>query len=161
HCIGCYESFNNSVIVYGQGDFLLDYPENNLVKTSMLINISIDEKMIVNFIPITKKGNCVRMAKDTEKENILNSFYERSEEILEEGLIEQKYEEFALININYYLSKFSGILKLFSYLERKLFNGWILNKKYNKRKLSDIRNYIECEAHRELIIAGIKIKEKS
>lgn len=161
HCIGCYESYNNSVIIYGQGDFLLDYPENNSVKTSMLININIDEKMIVNFIPITKKGNCVRMAKDTEKENILNSFFERSEEILKDGFIEQKYEEFALININYYLSKFSGLLKLFAYLERKLFNGWILNKKYNKRKLSAIRNYIECEAHRELVIAGIKVKEKS
>lgn len=161
HCIGCYELYNNSIIVYGQGNFLFDGTDDELWKTSVLININIEEKMNVDFIPIVKNKNKVRLANNSEKEDILNSFYKRSEEILQKGFIEQKYEEYALKNINYYLSKFSGIFKLFTYLQRKLFNGWFLNKKYNKRKLSAIRNFIECEAHRELVIQGIKIKEKS
>lgn len=34
-----------------------------------------------------------------------------------------------------------------------------MKKKYNKKQLLAIQNYIECEAHRELVIAGLKIEK--
>lgn len=35
----------------------------------------------------------------------------------------------------------------------------LLKRKYKKQRLLAIQNYIECEAHRELLIKGLNIKK--
>ena len=36
--------------------------------------------------------------------------------------------------------------------------GYLLKKKVNKEYLLEIENFIECEAHRELFLTGIKAR---
>ena len=161
HCIGCYEKYEKSTIVYGQGNFLFDnLISNEYWDTSLIIKVSISNEMNVDYIPVVKKGNCVSLADNKEMEDILNSFLHRSQELLHEGFIEQNYQEFAKANIQEYLRKFSGLGRLFFSIDNRLFNGQLLKKIYNKKKLLAIRDYIECEAHRELVVTGLKIEEK-
>jgi len=158
HCIGCFEQYRNGTIVYGQGNFLFDDCESEFDKTSLLIKVSISDKFQVDYIPIMKVGNGVRLAEGQVYEKILSSFRKRSLAILKKGFIEQQYSKLALKNLDSYLQRFSGFSKWLSHIDRRLLNGMFMNKKYNKKQLFAIQNYIECEAHRELIIAGLKNK---
>jgi poly-gamma-glutamate synthesis protein (capsule biosynthesis protein) len=156
HCIGCYENYQSSTIVYGQGNFLFDYSDSEFEKTSLLIKVSISDKVQIDYIPIVKTGNGVRLAVGQAAEDIPIAFHKRSSEILKSGFVEQQYRQFAQENIQSYLRRFSGFGKWLSRIDRKLLNGMLLKRKYDKKQLLAIQNYIECEAHRELVIAGLK-----
>lgn len=156
HCIGCYEHYNSATIIYGQGNFIFDHHDNEYWNTSLLIKVTINGNMQIDYIPIIKTGNCVRLATGSLKDEILGSFHQRSQEILQDGFIELKYQDFTSSYLQSYLRKFSGFGKWTSIIDRKLLNGLLLKLKYGKNDLLAIRNYIECEAHRELLIEGIK-----
>lgn len=162
HSIGCYEKYEKSTIVYGQGNFIFDYSDSEFWKTSLLIQVTIEHDLSVEYIPIVKDVSGVRLATGNAAEEILNAFKKRSNEILEEGFIEQRYQEFAKTNIQTYLRRLSGFGKWLSRFDRRLLNGILLKRKYNKQQLLSIQNFIECEAHRELLTKGLSIliKEK-
>ena len=158
HCIGCEEKYNGSTIVYGQGNFLFDLSESEFWQTSLLI--SLDEDLNISYIPIKKQGACVCLAKGKEKDEILSAFLARNQEIKQEGFIEENYSEFAKNMITNYLLTFSGIRK--SYIlkainklsDYRLFDYYI-KKRFSKNNILAIKNYIECEAHKEALIESI------
>lgn len=159
HCIGCEEKYLNGTIVYGQGNFLFDYTESEYWQTGLLI--SLNSNFEITYIPIVKKNNTVRLAEDSISNEILKQFKMRSEEILDDRVIKEKYSEFSRKMIVNYLLTFSGkrrsiilraIKKLFGY---RLINKYF-NRKYSKDDLLAIQNYVECEAHRELVVEGLK-----
>lgn len=82
-------------------------------------------------------------------------------ELLDEEFVEKNYEKFVAENIKSYLSKLSGFGKWKSKKYIKLLNNILLNQKYNSKKLLAIQNYVECEAHRELLISGLKYMKES
>lgn len=163
HCVGCEEKYNGATIVYGQGNFLFDGSENECWQTSLIV--SVNENGEVSYIPLKKTGNSVRVAKEDEAADIMDGFINRSEEIKQNGFIERKYTEFAETMINQYLFAFSGIKKTFIYkvinkLSGHKMDSWILKNKYTKAKKLALQNFIECEAHRELLIQGLRINNK-
>ena len=155
HCIGCYEEFEGSTIVYGQGNFIFDHSESDFWKTSLLVKVVINEEPQLEYIPIVKNGNGVRLAEDLEAKKILEDFQKRSSEIVKPGFIEKKYNEFALDNRLFYIRKFAGMGRLLSKIDRTFLNNMLAKHKYNNKQLLAIQNYIECEAHRELMLTGL------
>ena len=93
HCVGCEEKFLTGRIVYGQGNFLFDDSESDYWKTSILIQIQND--FSITYLPLVKCGNKVRLAEEKLAQNILDKFYQRSEEIKNKGFIEENYNIFA------------------------------------------------------------------
>ncbi len=87
-----------------------------------------------------------------------DSIYRRSAEILEDCFVMKHYDLFVKENIEKHMRLFMGLGKWKSRIDRYLLNGALLRYKYNKTNLLAIQNYIECEAHRELILAGLKSK---
>jgi hypothetical protein len=156
HCIGCYENFEGSTIVYGQGNFIFDHSDSDFWKTSLLVQVTIKEKVHIEYVPIVKNANGVCLAVGNEAEEILNNFHQRSREILDSEFVENQYREFASSNYNSYIRKISGMNRLISKLDRCLFNNKIIKHKYNNKQLLAIQNYIECEAHRELMLVGLQ-----
>jgi len=159
HCIGCFENYEASTIIYGQGNFLFDYSDSEFWKTSLLIKVNINGGLYIDYTPIVKRGNSIRLATSQVAEDILAKFKQRSNEILQEGFIEEQYRKFAQDNMQNYLRSFSGFGKWLSRIDRRLLNGMLLKRKYNKNQLLAIQNFIECEAHRELVLAALKIEE--
>lgn len=49
-----------------------------------------------------------------------------------------------------------GLGKLISRIDRYLLKGLLVKIKYNKKKILALQNYIDCEAHRELLITVLK-----
>ncbi|MEE0041328.1 CapA family protein [Catenibacterium sp.] len=159
HCIGCKEEYLQGTIVYGQGNFLFDDEENEYWQTSLLIMLSSDFE--VKYIPLKKTGNSVRLAKGAEAENVLEQFNIRSEEILDSDKVYQHYSELADQYKNHYLFSVMKIKRGLLYrIINKLTKGSldknIINKAFNSMYRYELENYVECEAHRELLLNILK-----
>lgn len=156
HCVGCMEEYNGSTLVYGQGNFLFDDCDDVLWRTSLLINIGDD--LSVTYIPIEKKQNTIRLATGEHAEMILYEFSRRNQQIKSAGFIENEYKSFADSMLDQYLYTMSPRwigTRIFKRLLGRRFIKWFVKmryKRYKEKHLLAMRNYIECEAHRELLI---------
>lgn len=170
HCIGAREEWqegqHGGTIVYGQGNFLFDRSESEYWQTGLLIELTLSEEDAeVAYIPLRKAAETVRLAKSEEAAEILTAFEKRSEELKDSDLMEKRYQEFADSMLEGYLSSFAGKKSLPFRICNKL-SGYrlirrSLKRKYGKTERLAIRNYVECEAHRELLIRGLKNKEEA
>lgn len=159
HCIGCKEEYLQGTIIYGQGNFLFDDEENEYWQTSLLIKLSEDFK--IEYIPLQKNGNTVRLAKGDEGKIILEQFNLRSKEILNPMKVYQHYSELADQYKNHYLFSVMKIKRGLLYrIINKLTKGSldknIINKAFNSMYRYELENYVECEAHRELLLNILK-----
>lgn len=158
HCIGCEEKYLNGTIVYGQGNFLFDRSESEYWRTSLLIHIN--DNFELTYYPIVKCENKVRLAEGKIKEDIIKEFKNRSEEIKQIGFVEKEYMKLAEKMLDYYLLRFRGnrsfLLRALNKLSGERINKFFLKHKYDKKSLIALQNFMECEAHRELVLMGIK-----
>ena len=152
HCIGCEEKYRDGTIVYGQGNFLFDHNDSEFWQTGLLVRI--DEDWKISYYPLVKHGNAARLADAEKGREIMDAFYARSEEIQKPGTVEMKYAEFAKDSFTRYMAAFRGKRSVIELAMNKLSHGGYLRHKYGTKELLAIRNYIECEAHRELVISG-------
>ena len=163
HCIGCREDYLDGVIIYGQGNFLFDqrcFCNHELYGNGLLLQINIDMDTCVNELPVVLQDDgSLLLAKEAEKMKILSAYRRRSEEIKKNGFVEKKYSQFAQGYIGDYLRIFLGYINrsvIFRLINR------VCNRKFfcmftnTKHRLS-ILNIIECEAHRELLVRGLKL----
>ncbi len=165
HCIGCEEKYMAGTIIYGQGDFLSVYPRGRHITEGLLIQVNNDRS--IHYIPIINQGNRLEIADNELRQSILSSYEVRSEEIKKPGLVDKKYNELSRAYLDRYLITLSGIkynvvFRLFNKLSRGKMQH-IISEIYRKRNGLDLRNFIECEAHRELLLQGLfnKYEENS
>lgn len=158
HCIGCEEVYNDGKIVYGQGNFLFDLKDTDYWKTGLLIEVSDDFK--INYIPVIKENNLVRLAEKKEANKILDLFYKRSAEITDIENVERKYKEFCKDFIVQYLSIMTGketiVFKCLNKLLKNKMRKIRVKHRFKAKELLALLNHVECEAHNELLITGIK-----
>ncbi len=161
HCIGCKEQWQDGTIVYGQGNFLFDNSENEYWQTSLLLEVSLQDNVMLTYHPLKKQGNTVRLAQGEEAEEILSAFHDRSAEIQEEGVLERKFRSFSEEMFWSYIGAFHGkrTKKLWFRIVNKLSGGRFtkshLSRQYDRQALLRIQNYVECEAHREVFCTGL------
>lgn len=159
HCIGCEEVYNGGTIVYGQGNFLFDHSNDECWQTSLLIRL--DEKFEVSYIPLIKLNHVVRIANEEKKTEILDGFYKRNQEIKQEGFVEERYKQFAKEMFITQFLPFAGRESfLFRTVNKVCFNKLRetkLKRRYKKKNLVIVRNFVECEAHRELLLKGLEL----
>lgn len=155
HCIGCEEKYNNSLIVYGQGNFIFNKYDLPLWKTSLLVELSVEsDDFSVKYIPIVKNDPGIRLANEAESTEIIEKFNERSKNILQHDFVENEYNKLANNVYNYYCTRIYG-KNLFKKMLLKIFKN-----KY-RFKLSTLKtnlliNTIECDSHRELFLRSLK-----
>lgn len=159
HCIGCEEKWQEGTIVYGQGNFLFDQSESEFWQTSVLVSVDTNTKKI-EYIPIRKNGKGVRLAVENDATKILTEMMQRSEEIKKEDFVEKKYRAFAFQIRELYLKTGDPIATSFAFrvvnkLLRHKLMPWYLDRKLKKNRQFLI-NFVECEAHREVYMKGIK-----
>lgn len=162
HCVGAREIFQNKTIVYGQGNFLFDYGNNDLWKTGLLIEVNFQNGISqINYVPIVKFHNGVRLATGTTGRAILGGFEKRSSQIINEDFICKNYKEFAIQQLpNYLLQFYRGGNGFWIRVGKKLLGEkWLIRFIKRKYKLSNLLafiNYLTCEAHSDLLLTGLK-----
>lgn len=155
HCIGAFEKYKGSVIIYGQGNFLFDRNDNEFWNTGLLVKVVLSDKLSLEYIPVQKKGNGVELPDSKVGETILELFHERSGQISEPGFVEAEFEKFCDENGQYFMSVFAGFGKIVRNID-KLFNGLFTKLLYPWEKISRIRNHVECESQREIVLTYLR-----
>lgn len=159
HCIGCYETYNNSTIVYGQGNFIFDAEEIECWQTSLLIELSFTKDATsIKYYPIRKNGPFVNLAQGSEGDSIIEAFESRSKEIVDDSrLVEENFIDYSRENLYWTLRSFiPGGNSIFFKVVNRITGRKLASKILGERKLLNILNKVECEAHREVLIAGLK-----
>lgn len=151
HCIGCEEDYGNGKIVYGQGNFLFDHSEREFWQTSLLILVDTQQKQQVRYVPLRKQGRTVRLAEQQDAAEILEQFYRRSSEIGDPGFVKRQYRNFAQEMRANYFGAWKGNT-FFTKVRNRLSGRRYLQAPYSEESLLALRNYVECEAHRELVL---------
>ncbi len=80
HCIGCHEEYENSYLLYGQGNFHFVYSDERDPQwfAGLLLEIEFAEKPIVTYHPVRVIGAGITLAEGEDKEAILASLASRS-----------------------------------------------------------------------------------
>lgn len=160
HCIGAYERYGQGCIVYGQGNFLFEDGEGEPLQTGLLVCLSDD--LAVSFVPLRRVPGGVRLAEGQDGKTILQALEQRSALLGQPGFVEQNYRAFAQENCGAYLQALNGAAQrsfLYRVLNRvtaRKWSAWYLRRHYRPLDRLRLRNYIECEAHRELLLAGLR-----
>lgn len=142
HCVGAMEEYLGSTIVYGQGNTIFDSASAGnkpTWQTSILVEATVDrDAFSVYYIPIEKRGAFTVLSDNPE---ILEDFFKRSNEILEEGFIKRNYTEFVMSEPE----TFDEYLKLFADANKLGTKGG-----------AGTRNLLTCDPHREFIITYVE-----
>lgn len=160
HCIGCMEKFMDSLLVYGQGNFLFDDSDKEIEKTSLLVQISTDGKNHdYSFIPLVKDKYTVKKTDSKSGEIILREFSKRSELITKEGVIEEKFYGYTKQQARGYLTGISGGFGRFFPIRviNKMCSYRLSERMYSGKLVLPLENYINCETHREVLQEACRI----
>ena len=151
HCVGCEEKYNGSTIVYGQGNFVFNRQQDEYWDNSLLIGIECSNLIRFNYIPIVQTVDGARLANKEESKSIIDDFRRRSEEIKSNDFVKSEYKKYADERINSYF-----VMMKRNYLTRAIrkFFPKLLTKFLFE--CESTLNVVECEAHRELFIQGLK-----
>ena len=153
HCICCEEKYNGKTLIYGQGNFVFDYGEEEVCLTSLLVKVNDD--FSIEYLPLSKQIEKVRLAEGQVAEEILGNFNKRSQEITVDGVIEQKFAEHAnKLSLHTLLvatgMKYTFARKVLNRLSKKKFMAKNFAKRFKGKKKLSLLNLVRCEAHNEL-----------
>ena len=168
HCVGCKEVYNGSEIIYGQGNFVFPYRNNEHFKTGLIIELEFydSKQRKTTLIPIVHhEQDVVRIADEKEAEKILADFEKCSKELSDitaESLYNAMVDECGLD----FLYKLFNKGKLYVRLDSsRLFKNKMLKRyiKKNQKYILYLFNYFNCETHVEYIkaILAKQIKQGS
>ena len=157
HCVGCKEDYKEGIIVYGQGNFLFPGPDNEFWNNGLLIEWEVDcENSKTDYIPFNSGSDGIFESDREESATILKAFSARSDEICDPSFVKLNYQKFAQAFFSNYVSAIFGYSKWERRWDRYVFKGKIFEKKINKARALVLLNFVDCEAHRELITEGLK-----
>lgn len=82
HCIGCYEEYNGSHILYGQGNFhfvgFIDHPH---WKSGLIVQLEFTDGVNIDFVPVQANPDGIELAKGAVKEEIISILKKQSEDL--------------------------------------------------------------------------------
>ena len=160
HCIGSREDYGKGTIIYGQGNFIFNSESyihhKEFVKDSLLISVeATKDTFIVSEVPIRGTERGTRLATESEADETLTAYKQRSEHIRDAHFVVQAYKDFADTHVKRYLREFIGRSFIIRAINA-LFGRKLMQLLLGKTSYLAIQNYLECEAHHELFLRGIK-----
>ena len=154
HCIGAYEEYNGCSILYGQGNFLFCRADDEYRHTGMIVRITVNNgRKNMEFIPVVRHDETVRLADTSEKKEIMDGFLERSGKAKDNDFLKKNYREFALSCVFLYYKNNMGLLgELWCRFRLSRFMLRLFRPRHHLWLLNEIR----CEAHADIFREGIE-----
>jgi len=157
HCFSGYEVYKEKPIFYGLGNFCFDWDgkRNSTWNYGYAVKLLVEDVTIDFELYPYKQGNenpGIEILKDTAE---FNENINRLNYIIEDDYRLNKYfDEFVKSHIKEVVLVFEPYSNRYlSSLRKRNFLPSFINKK----SLLKIRNYIECEAHRDVIIKALRL----
>lgn len=157
HCIGAFEHYKNSDIFYGQGNFVFGEPDAEVCEHSILLKIYPGERLAIETVPVRRKDHQVQLPDNKESTVILKEFEKLNHDITNKNFVEDNYRALARDAIAPYLYQFAG-WPLWAIRMDKLFGRRLIKRSFrkNERRLLYLQNVLQCDAHREIVLEGLK-----
>ena len=155
HCIGCEEYYNDSYLLYGQGDFLLYNFAPGLTDTGLIIELDFSDgrKTIKKHLVRSLDNKYVRFDEGQD----MTSFFERSRMAVDEDYVWEQLQAFCDNELPLYLTAFKSPTR-FRYLQKRFFpqsyKKWLY--RYQKRNLMFTLHTLRSEQNRETAIVGLE-----
>ncbi len=136
HCIGCYENFMGSHILYGQGNFhfVRDYSHPGWENKGLMVMLDINEKCDISFIPDVTTDTGIEKASPAETAEILKGLEDRSND-LKTNVWREKWHEYCLSVTELYEGSVKNVHKE--------------DESPNYRQV--FAHYLDCEAHCDIL----------
>lgn len=159
HCYSGYEKYHGKLIFYGLGNFCFDKGGNwnHVWNEGFMVELRFVENEISYKLYPYVQGKDVAgvkmMNRDDEKrfQNQLSVF---NNIIKDKNLLSKSFEDFVI-------SRKKGMLlnfyPLFNRYARALYNRGLLPTCFGKKKTLAIRNMVECESHRDVLLDVLKL----
>ncbi len=154
HCAGCMEIYLGAPIVYGQGNFLFDYPSSTTAwNIGLLICLDINDEgsFAPSLVPYRQSGGQFgsRRLTTDEEDIFMKDFKSRSEAIGDASFVERQWEVFCNENKRSFLHSLHGKTGILRRLAGKLdLLHYLDSNEVQRRRL----NYIRCESLRDALI---------
>lgn len=155
HNIGIQEKYKESLLVYGQGNFLLARGVNAYTDTGLLFELVISEN------GINVKQHLVRHVEGKvvyDDQNNLEIFTKRNKEYENGERFKEEYNKFADERILFFMDYFRGISvtdKIAKKILPKKIYAKYLKKMYKDIHILRMISAIQFEEHREAVVAGL------
>lgn len=157
HCPGCYEQYNGSTIVYGQGDLIFDWFSGHDVSPSkgFLVKLIINnyDEHSAEIVPYVQhpKGIGAKKMYGEEKEVFLREINERSARLADPAFIKEEWLKLCEERKqSYYFNLLPRFIN--NRVLQKVNNYFhFVEQLFSARHLLRLENMIRCESHREII----------
>lgn len=157
HCIGAYEEYNESFILYGQGNTVFGHRENdNEWNEGLTIEIDINQlntKPKLFHHKFTKNG--IVLSKNHELSLRMKELDNLSKNVYDYTFIKKSWEEFCIKNSALNLPLFYGWSLNLIRINRVL-KGKLDNLVISKKSKRITNNMVRCDSHREVIETILK-----
>ena len=150
HCIGSFEEYKDSLILYGQGNFLFAKEgKGEKWNTALLLELTIEKDGFSwNFYPTEIKDGHVELIRGTRAEHVLQELNRRSNEVKDDSILHAKWAEFNKNRIGMYWNMLMCWPRPI-YIANKLLGNIFVKLLVPKKKAITVENIIRCESHRE------------
>jgi hypothetical protein len=113
----------------------------------LLVQLTLEgEKLSVEFVPLVKRGFAIDVAKGDDRNNIITSFQERSNNLSNKDLLKQEWLAFCETRKYFYLYTYLNFGYVLRKLDRVLGHA-LSNTLLKSEKFLVLYNFIFCEAH--------------
>ncbi len=156
-CIGCEERYGTGVILYGQGNFIFDYGDNECQKTALLAQVELREDgWELSYQPVERWNHGVCIPSQERQDEIMAGFWARTEAIKEPGTLEALFTDYCQAHMgatysNFNRFAFQPFMQVLNVLSGRRLRAWYLRRVYGRRALAMV-NALRCESHRETFV---------
>ena len=159
HCYSGYELYKGKPIFYGLGNFSFDWNgiKNRIWNEGFMLQMelkSVEDGIVFKMIPY-EQGDEEAGIKlmDGEKSRL---FYEKIRElqkiIINDDLLRESFEDFVKKKKKRLLASFYPLSNRYA---KALYYRNLLPSFWTKKKVLEIRNVVECEAHRDVLLRAL------
>jgi hypothetical protein len=159
HCIGTYEVYAGSLIVYGQGNFIFGQrgiSMNRQWNEGILVRLSLDHNGIrgYTFVPFTQRNTGVGVERLAGKKAqvVLNEIDERSRNLGDSSWVQRRWLEYCHAMQKQYFLEIAGYSPLARRILRRITDALQLSwPSIPADRRIQIGNLIRCGDHREVL----------
>lgn len=154
HCYSGYEWYKGKPIFYGLGNFSYDCEgiKNEIWHEGFMLQLELNKnKIVVETIPYVqgKEVAGVRVVKGEEKEKLQKEIERLNSIIINDGLLNDSFLQFVRSREKGMLLNFYPLSNRYA---RALYVRNLLPTCWTKKKSLAVRNMVECEAHRDVLL---------
>lgn len=152
HCVGSMELYQGGMILYGQGNFIFDYPGHGALGSQglgLVLTFRVGQPVDISFHPLKQlpDGSGVRLSPESETQALLETLRLQSEILADPERYSQVWSSYCDQRREGFLTRLFG---LGTWLQRLNRWGWLFHR-LSQADLLRIQNLVTCESHRNAL----------